>query len=116
MKIKFLADVNLSAAVVEAVLRLEASIDFQTHRMAGLDRKADPEVLRIAAQSGRLLVTHDRNTMPAHFRQFILKQNSPGIIVIPQRMRVKFVAEDLLLMWSASDPEEWQNRVVYLPL
>jgi len=92
MKIKFLADVNLSAAVVDAVLRLEASIDFQTHRIAGLDRKADPEVLRIAAQSGRLLVTHDRNTMPAHFRRFILKQNSPGIIVIPQRMRVKFVA------------------------
>ena len=116
MKIRFLADVNLSAAIVEGVLRLEASIDFQTHRIAGLDRKADPEVLRIAAESTRLLVTHDRNTMPAHFRRFILKQNSPGIIVIPQRMRVKFVAEDLLLMWAASDAEEWQNTVVYLPL
>jgi hypothetical protein len=31
--------VNLSAAIVEAVLRLEASIDFQTQRIAGLDRK-----------------------------------------------------------------------------
>lgn len=39
MKIRFLADVNLSAAIVEAVLRLEASIDFQTQRIAGLDRK-----------------------------------------------------------------------------
>jgi hypothetical protein len=54
--------------------------------------------------------------MPAHFRRFILKQNSPGIIVIPQRMRVKFVAEDLLLMWAASDGDEWQNTVAYLPL
>jgi predicted nuclease of predicted toxin-antitoxin system len=116
MKIRFLADVNLSAAIVEGVLRLEASIDFQTHRIAGLDRKADPEVLRIAAEAKRLLVTHDRNTMPAHFRRFILKQSSPGIIVIPQRMRVKVVAEDMLLMWAASDPEEWRNRVVYLPL
>jgi len=116
MKIKFLADVNLSAAIVEAVLRLEPSIDFRSHRIAGPDRKADPEVLRIAAGSGRLLVTHDQNTMPAHFRRFVLQQNSPGIIVIPQRMRVKFVAEDLLLMWAASDPDEWENRVIYLPL
>lgn len=116
MRIKFLADVNLSAAIVEAVLRLEASIDFQTHKIAALDSKTDPEVLRIAAESGRLLVTHDRNTMPAHFRRFIRQQNSPGIIVIPQRMRVKFVAEDLLLMWAASDPEEWQNTAVYFPL
>jgi hypothetical protein len=29
MKVKFLADVNLSAAIVEAALRLEASIDFK---------------------------------------------------------------------------------------
>jgi len=76
MKIKFLADVNLSAAIVEAVLRLEPSIDFRSHRIAGLDRKADPEVLRIAAGSGRLLVTHDQNTMPAHFRRFVLQQLS----------------------------------------
>jgi len=54
--------------------------------------------------------------MPAHFRRFIGQQSSPGIIVIPQRMRVKFVAEDRLLMWAASDAEEWQNTVVYLPL
>jgi predicted nuclease of predicted toxin-antitoxin system len=116
MKIKFLADVNLSAAAVEAVLRLEGSIDFQTHGIAGLDRKADPEVLGIAAESGRLLVTHDRNTMPAHFRRFILQQSSPGIIIIPQRMRVKVVAEDLLLMWMASDAEEWRNLTIFLPL
>jgi len=116
MKVKYLAEVNLSAAIVEGVLRLEASIDFQTHRIAGLDRLADPEVLRIAAESGRLLVTHDRNTMPARFRRFILQQNSPGIIVIPQRMRVKVVAEDLLLMWAASGAQEWENTVVYLPL
>jgi hypothetical protein len=54
--------------------------------------------------------------MPAHFHQFIIRQNSPGIIIVPQRMRVKVVAEDLLLMWVASDAEERQNKVVYLPL
>jgi hypothetical protein len=54
--------------------------------------------------------------MPAHFRRFLLQQYSPGIIIIPQRMCVKFVAEDLLPMWAASDPDEWQNRVIYLPL
>ena len=116
MKLRFLGHVNLSAAIVEGLLRLEASVDFQTHRSAGLDRRPDPDVLRIAADSGRILVTHDRNTMPGHLRNFIRQQSSPGIIVVPQRMPVRLVAEDLLLMWAASEPEGWRNLIVYLPI
>ncbi len=33
----------------------------------GLEGVKDPEVLAIAAQKGRILVSHDRKTMPSEF-------------------------------------------------
>jgi predicted nuclease of predicted toxin-antitoxin system len=46
-------------------------MDFQTAQEAGLRGLPDPEVLACAADDRRILVTHDRRTMPAHFADFI---------------------------------------------
>jgi hypothetical protein len=40
----------------------------------------DPEVLRLCAEENRILVTHDRHSMPAHFIAFIQQQDSPGVL------------------------------------
>jgi hypothetical protein len=37
----------------------------------GAAGKDDPEVLGIAANEGRILVSHDLRTMPGHFAEFI---------------------------------------------
>ena len=71
MNIRFQADADLNQIVVKATLRLEPSIDFQTAQAAGLIGLRDPDVLRLAAEQGRILVSHDRKTMPTHFGQFI---------------------------------------------
>ncbi len=54
--------------------------------------------------------------MPQHFGQFILSQNSSGILIVSQRLPVSQIAEDLLLIWLVSKPEEWVNRIRSLPL
>ena len=72
MKARFQADADLNAEIVAGVLRREPSIDFQTADEANLRRFPDPEVLALAAQENRILVTHDRRTMPRHFADFIL--------------------------------------------
>ena len=64
MKIRFQADADLNAEIVAGVLRREPSIDFQTADEANLRRFPDPEVLALAAQENRILVTHDGRTMP----------------------------------------------------
>ena len=81
--------------------------------MSGLK---DPQVLAYSAQEGRILVTHDRNTMPRHFLPFLAAQRSPGLIIVPQHLAVSAAANDLILMWAASEAEEWQNQMTYLPL
>lgn len=79
MKIRFQADADLNQIVVKATLRLEPTIDFQTAQAAGLAGLDDSDVLRLVAEQGRLLVSHDRKTMPGHFGNFIESENSPGV-------------------------------------
>ena len=67
-------------------------------------------------QENRILVTHDRRTMPRHFADFIVNQRSPGVLIIAQKVSVSVAIEELLLIWAASDTEEWINLIVDLPL
>ncbi len=67
MKVRFQADADLNQIIVKATLRLEPGIDFQTAPTAGLAGLRDSEVLALAARQGRILVSHDRKTMPGHF-------------------------------------------------
>jgi hypothetical protein len=54
--------------------------------------------------------------MPYHFGEFIAHRHSPGVLIISQRVEIGAAIEELLLIWSASDSEEWTNRILYLPL
>lgn len=67
MTIRFQADADFNQDIVEGVLQKEPRIDFQTANQLDLEGRSDDEVLAIAAQARRLLVSHDRRTMPMHF-------------------------------------------------
>jgi len=54
--------------------------------------------------------------MPRHFREFVRSQHSPGVIVVPQHLPLGEVADDLILIWTATEAEEWTDRIVYLPI
>lgn len=116
MKARFQADADLNQIIVKATLRREPTIDFQTAAAAKLSGLEDEEVLAIAAKGARILVTHDRKTIPHYFAKFIMSQASPGVLMVPQKLQVANVVEDLILIWTASEAEEWINRIHYLPL
>lgn len=116
MKIRFQADESLSYALIQAVLRLEPSIEFTTAREAGALGLGDPEVLAIASRGGRLLVTKDKATFPHHFATFIAHHESSGVIVIPPHLSIAQIAEELFLIWLVMEAEERINRITYLPV
>ena len=116
MKVRFQADADLHQMIVTALMRCEPSVDFQTARAAGLAGLCDPQVLERAATEGRVLVSHDQSTMPQHFAAFIQHQHSAGLLIVPQHLPYAIVVEELLLIWAASEAEEWINRIAYLPL
>ncbi len=116
MTIRFQADADLNADIVTGLLRRERGIGFQTAEVAGLHGLADPVVLLRAAQEKRLLVSHERKTMPKHFAAFISTHTSSGLLIVPQRLSVQHAIEELLMIWVASEAEEWVNRIAHLPL
>jgi hypothetical protein len=54
--------------------------------------------------------------MPRHFAEFISRRACPGVLIIPQQLSIGETIEELLLIWSDSEAEEWVNRILYLPL
>ena len=116
MKVRYQADNDLDHEIVRILSHREPMIDFQTAHKAGLEGLDDDKVLAIAAQEGRVLVSHDRKIMPRHFARFISNQTSPGLILISQDFPPVIAAEELLLIWAASIPAEYVNRIVSLPM
>ena len=116
MKINFLADENLRRAIVLGLRRREPSVSFLQAYEAGAAGKDDLTVLQLAAEQHRIVVSHDVRTMPGHFGQFIPRQASPGVILIPQSLPVSTAIEELLIVWLASEAEEWVNQIRFLPL
>jgi hypothetical protein len=76
VKLRFQADADLKHAIVAGTLRRSATLDFRRAEAVPLLGLEDPEVLAVCAESGRVLVSHDVNTMAFHFREFIQKQDS----------------------------------------
>jgi hypothetical protein len=116
MTLRSQADSDLNQIILHAVVRRESALDFQTAAAAGLTGLRDHGVPALAARDGRILVTHDQTTMPRHFSAFIATTTSPGVLIIPQRLPVATAVEDLLLIWSTMDAEEWRNTIRFLPL
>jgi hypothetical protein len=76
----------------------------------------DPQVLAVAAYLGRILVTHDVRTMPKHFGEFIIGNDSFGMILIPSPMPIRNAIEEILLVWHVTEAEEWTNLFRRMPL
>jgi hypothetical protein len=116
MKVRFQADVDFNQNIGRAVRRRDPAIDFQTAHEARLHGVDDDAVLAQAAEEGRLLVSHDYRTMPTPFATFVTTKTSAGVLLVSQALPLAEVVEDLLLIWEASEAEEWINRFDTLPL
>lgn len=117
MSIRFQADNDLNGLIIRATLRLEPSIDFRTAHSAGFDGLADQTVLERAAEDGRILVSHDKRSMPRHIAELTRHGfRSPGVlVVIPQDAPLARVAESLVIVWADNRPDDWINLITKLP-
>lgn len=116
MEIRFQADEDLKETIIPALKRHAPRIDFLTAFNAGIKGMTDLQVLGVAAQLGRVLVTHHLKTMPCEFAEFIQTHDSPGVLIITQDLPLATAAEELFLIWSEMESEDWVNRICILPL
>src|SRR5437867_704941 len=91
-------------------------MDFQRAEVVALEGLADPLGLGLAAQAGRVLVSHHVSTMGRYFCEFIQKQKSPGLILIPQsRVSIRQAIDDLVFIWELLNASDLENRICLIP-
>lgn len=77
----------------------------------------DPDILVWIEAHRCFLVTNNRGTMPVHLAGHLMQgRHVPGIVQLPGEVNVGAVLDDLLLIWGAGLPEEFRDRITYLPL
>lgn len=114
---RFLADHDLNEHIVTGVLRHEPTLEWVRARDVGMSDRSDAEVLAYAAAHEYIVVSHDVNTMPsAAYERMRSGQKMSGLLMVKQSDPVGPIIACLVLIWSASEAEEWENHVCFLPL
>ena len=113
---KFLADHNLHDAIVRGLLRRKPDLDIVLVRNLGLAEASDRDILDWAASEGRIVLTHDRQTMPRYANERVHAVKAmPGLFVIEPHPDIGAVIENLLTIMDATEEGEWQSKTEYLP-
>lgn len=116
MRPSLLADADFNQKILRGLRRREPTVDFLDAHAGAVIGLADPLVLAAAASADRILVSHDRRTMPRHFAEFIASNDCPGLIIVSQDLDISAAIEELLLIWAATDHSEWANRIFSIPI
>jgi hypothetical protein len=80
------------------MVRAEPAADFLRAESAGMKGLKDPQVLALAAGEGRILISHDFESMPGHFRDFSAHHDSPGVFLMAQNLPVAVAIDALMLI------------------
>lgn len=112
-----LFDENFDWRILEGIRDRLPDAGLLTVQEAGLRETLDPDLLDWSANSRRILVTHDVNTVPGFaYERLAAGERLPGVFIVPDKMPIGEAVEELVLIIACSDAGEWENRVVHLPL
>jgi len=115
--ISLATDEDFDRDIVRGLLRRNLDLDIVDVREWELGGAPDPDVLAWAADEGRILLTHDVNTMTRHACERIASGFPlPGVIVVPQSLSLGRAIEELNLIVECIFEGEWEGQVRYLPL
>jgi predicted nuclease of predicted toxin-antitoxin system len=114
--LRFLADENFDGRIIAGLVRHQPTLDLVRVQDVGLSGRDDPTILAWAATEERLLLTHDRKTVPGFaVRRIANGERMPGVVIVAARGSLPDVIEALLLLAGASLPGEWEGQVLTLP-
>lgn len=114
--LRLLIDQDLDHDILRGLIRRIPRLDVVTAFEIGMREATDPQLLTWAAQEGRIIVTHDRKTMPTHAAALMGEGgNIAGLFVVPRSLPLHQVLADLELVITCSEDDEWVNVIRYLP-
>ena len=110
--IPLLVDQNFDERILKGLIQRESNLDYVHVRDVGLAASRDPVVLEWAGVQGRVLLTHDRQTMPGFaYSRVIAGQRMPGVLLVSDEMPIGQAINELLIAVRCLAPEDFEGHV-----
>jgi len=115
--IRLLVDQNFNDHILAGLTRREPGLDVVHVRDVGLAAALDPRILQWAADHDRVLLTHDRRTIPPFLHDRIAAGLLvPGVFLVSDAMPIGQAIDELQIAVSCLSPGECADIVRYFPL
>jgi hypothetical protein len=115
--LRLVADENFNGDIVRGLLLRQPALDIVRVQDIGLGGAEDLDVLAWASENNRIILTHDRATIPAYaYQRVSAGDEMPGVFIVHDRFPVGRAIEEILLIVACSEQTEWRGRAVHLPL
>jgi hypothetical protein len=115
--LRLLTDENLNQRIVRGLRQRLPEVDCFTVQDAGSFAFPDEWLLELAAFEGRVIVTHDANTMIGHAIARVSQSLvMPGLIVIPATLEIGRAINELEVITACATESDLKDRIYYLPL
>ena len=107
--LRLLSDENFNGDIVRGLFLRQPDLDLLRVQDVGLREADDPTILNWAAQNDRIVLSHDRATMPdLAYEQLRDKEQMSGLFIINDRMPVRQAIDELLVLVNCSEQSEWR--------
>lgn len=117
--IRYLLDENIDATLLKALKRKVPGMVVWQLGNPGAPKlqTADPYILTWCETNQFVFVTNNRHIMPAHFREHLAAgRHVAGIFFLSDDMSIGQAIDELELIWSSSDLEEYTDQILQLPI
>jgi hypothetical protein len=114
--VRLLTDENFNGSILRGLVRRLPNLDVMRVQDVGLKHADDPTILEWAARESRILLTHDVATIIRYAYDRIAEGlPMPGVIEVIAMAPIGQVIDDLELLILCSQPDEYENQVLYIP-
>lgn len=114
--LSLLADENFRGAVIRGIFLRQKDLDLVRVQDVGLQELDDPTILSWAAENRRIIITHDKATMPDFaYKRVANEEVMPGLFVVDDRISIGQAIDELLPYAMYTEQQEWNQKVLYIP-
>jgi uncharacterized protein DUF5615 len=115
--LRLAGDENFDGDILRGLYRRRPGLDIVRVQDVGLSAASDPDILAWTAAEGRILLTHDRDTMPYFaYERVRAGQAMPGVFLVSDLMPTGQAIDEILLAVDCLTPEECRGFVRFFPL
>lgn len=115
--LRLATDEHIDRALIRGLLLRQPNLDIVRVQEAGLLGANDRDILAWTASDGRILITHDRNSIPGFaYERIRAGENMPGVPIVDDQLPLGKAIDELLILAVCSKDEEWRDRMVYVPM